>query len=125
MKRHRFWWFSSAFASLNNRQRYQYRLKKQGGHSTLSDEREELLNQVGFVWDSHQAVWEEQFNRLKAFADQHGHCNVSVNGDAKLATWSKHQRQKYKKCLTTVTSEAVESRFQRLEAIGFELNPMG
>ena len=42
------------------RQRYQYKLKKQGHHSTLSDAREQALERLGFVWDSHKAIWEER-----------------------------------------------------------------
>ncbi len=42
------------------RQRYQYKLKKAGQYSTLTDERESALEQLGFVWDPHSAFLEER-----------------------------------------------------------------
>ena len=35
------------------RQRYQYKLKTRNLHSTLSDERQRMLEDMNFVWDSH------------------------------------------------------------------------
>ena len=46
------------------RQRYQYKLKAQGKHSTLSNERQVELTKLGFVWDSHKVAWEEKFLEL-------------------------------------------------------------
>ena len=73
------------------RQRYQYKLKKEGKHSNMTNEREEALNRLGFVWDSHAVFWEERFNELKAFRDTHGHCNVPTKlpDNPQLAIWGK------------------------------------
>lgn len=59
------------------RQRYQYKLKhKMGRHSTLTDEREVLLQGIGFCWDSHHASWMEHYQALIEYRKVHGHCNV-------------------------------------------------
>lgn len=70
------------------RQRYQWKLKKAGRASTLTDEREGKLSEIGFVWDSHRLAWEERFQDLIAFKQQNGHCNVpSSHENHKLSVW--------------------------------------
>ena len=39
---------------------------------TLSDERVEQLNDVGFVWKVAAAEWDENLQRLKQYAKEHG-----------------------------------------------------
>ena len=66
------------------------KLKSTGRHNTLSDERQQLLARAGFVWDSHQATWEERMASLKQYVAQHGHCNVPAkHSDKTLAIWGK------------------------------------
>lgn len=121
-------------------QRYQYRLKKIGRHNTLTDEREQLLNQVGFVWDSHQASWNDHYHHLEAFFQAHGHVQIPATENAaysSLSTWCKHQRRQYRNYVqqqqlgstvsngnnnisnSTITAE----RIRKLELLGFEWNP--
>lgn len=72
------------------RQRYQYKLKQDMKHSTLSDERQALLDTMGFVWDSHRVIWEERYRALHTFHEANGHSNVPSNYDDKvLAIWVK------------------------------------
>ena len=80
------------------RQRYQFRLKKEGKHSTLSDAREMALKGLGFIWDSHGAIWEERLEELKAFKQMHGHCNVpsTYQENHSLSIWVQCQRRQYK-----------------------------
>lgn len=61
------------------RQRYQYRMKSDGKHSTLTEERQKSLEKLGFVWDSHAASWEERWNQLNEFRQQFGHSRVPKN----------------------------------------------
>ena len=58
------------------RQRSQYTFKITGRRSSLTEEREGALRNLGFVWDSHAALWEERLNELRAFRGDHGHCQV-------------------------------------------------
>jgi Helicase associated domain len=58
------------------RQRYQITLKNEGKHSTLTSDRQQALEDLGFVWDSHSAVWEERLQELQTFKLKNGHCNV-------------------------------------------------
>jgi len=73
------------------RQRYQYKLNQDGKHSTLTEQRQMQLEAMGFVWDSHKAIWEERYEVLRQFRMAHGHSNVPSNyaADKSLAIWVK------------------------------------
>eukprot|EP00536_Pseudo-nitzschia_multiseries_P012769 jgi/Psemu1/209618/e_gw1.506.6.1 len=103
------------------RQRYQYKLKIDGKRSTLSDERIRLLNQIGFIWNSHDAVWEERLQELLQYKRIHGNCTVPSNyeGNPQLAVWTKRQRRQYKKYRDGTTSSMTPERIAKLENIGF------
>ena len=38
----------------------------------MTDERVKLLENIGFIWDSHAAAWEEKLNELKDYAKKIG-----------------------------------------------------
>ena len=71
------------------RQRYQYKLMKEGKQSNMTRERVEALESIGFVWDSHSAVWEERMKELEEFRSIHSHCNVpsTCPENQKLGAW--------------------------------------
>lgn len=73
------------------RQRYQYKLKVEGKISTMTDERVALLENIGFIWDSHAAAWAEKLQELKEYTKLRGDCNVpsTYPGNPQLATWVK------------------------------------
>jgi hypothetical protein len=106
---------------LSHSQRYQYKLKQGGKHSTLSDEREARLFQVGFIWGSHAACWQEHFQSMESFVMEHGHCHVPSHykRDPTLAVWCKHQRQQLKRFQRGQTSYMTEERYKYLQSIQF------
>jgi hypothetical protein len=114
-----------ALAQWVKRQRHQHKLKKQGRHSTLTDQREAALEQLHFVWDSHGAIWDERFNDLLVFKKLHGHCNVPTTfpEDPQLSIWVKCQRRQYKLFLTEKKSNINQGRVAKLENVGFVFNP--
>jgi hypothetical protein len=103
------------------RQRHQYKLKKQGQHSNLTADRIELLENIGFVWDSHGVAWDEKFQELKEFENIHCHCFVPCNykGNSKLSTWIKRQRRQYRRYIAKQSSTMDEDRINKLEGLGF------
>jgi hypothetical protein len=106
------------------RQRHQYKLKKMGRCSTSTDAREAALEEIGFVWDSHNATWIERFKSLKEFKAKHGHCRVPLRySDRALAVWVKSQRRQYKLYAKGGRSTLAVERFGKLEALGFAWNP--
>jgi hypothetical protein len=110
-----------ALSAWVKRQRYQYKLRKERKQSFLTDERVEVLDRLGFVWDSHGSVWETRFQELQEFHEQFGHSNVPYNyGNAKLASWIKAQRREMRafKDGKTISPEMFQ-RFLKLEKYGF------
>jgi len=103
------------------RQRRQYKLRCDSRPSTMTLERLDMLNSIGFVWDSHDVNWREKVTALDDFRREHGHCNVPSNyTDKKLATWVKCQRRQYKLHIDQKPSAMTEQRIAELEKRGFE-----
>ncbi|KAL3906856.1 MAG: hypothetical protein SGILL_009108, partial [Bacillariaceae sp.] len=82
------------------RQRYQLkRWKQQREHpagaatsatpASMTLERVQALERIGFVFDSHTEVWESRYRELSNYKLDHGHCNVPVNysQNKQLASW--------------------------------------
>lgn len=107
------------------RQRYQYKLKYMGRHSTLTDARQQELEQMGFVWDSHQAAWYERLECLKRFRQEFGHCNVpsKYQPDRSLAIWIKCQRRQMKLYRKGKKSTMTPERSRQLDRLSFDWNP--
>jgi Helicase associated domain len=103
------------------RQRRQYKLLKEGKTATMTTERVDLLDLVGFIWDSHDLNWSEKLEALTAFRRVKGHCSVPTNySDKKLATWVKCQRRQYKLYWDGKPSAMNLGRITALEKVGFE-----
>ena len=90
------------------RQRYQYKLQQDGKRSSLTNERKVMLESLGFIWDSHDATWEERLRELYTFRDLHGHCKVpsSYPPNQELAIWAKRQRRLFKIYCTKVADNS-------------------
>jgi hypothetical protein len=109
------------------RQRYQYKLKQQSKRSTMSDERVQALEEIGFVWDSHSACWDEKLEELLQFREVHGHCNVPSRyaENRQMAVWVKRQRRQYKFYFESKPSSMTEERIAILEGLGFQWDLRG
>jgi len=110
-----------ALAQWTKRQRYQYKLKQDGKRSTITDERVRALDEAGFVWDSHKAVWSERLEELKEFKKRYKHCNVPsrYKPNHQLAIWVKRQRRQWKNKVDRLPNCMTDERQRALEAIGF------
>ena len=104
------------------RQRYQYKLMKEGKPSTMTEERVRSLEEIGFVWDSQGAAWGERLTELQDFRKIYMHCNVPSNysENPQLATWVKCQRRQFKLYCEGKPSNMTPKRIEQLEGIGFE-----
>ena len=109
------------------RQRYQYSLKLFGKHSTLTEERQAMLELLNFIWDSHGAQWEERYQELIQFVRYYGHPNVPTKypKNPKLSIWVKCQRRQYKLYHQRGPqhSNITPERIERLSQIGFAFDP--
>jgi hypothetical protein len=90
---------------------HQRRYRKQG---KLSEERIRRLDEIAFVWNTLDALWEERFAELTAFKATHDHCNVPIGWpeNPQLRTWVNEQRKRKKK--GTLSEDCI----QRLNQIG-------
>ena len=61
-----------------------------------SAKRERRGDDVGLVWESHTTSWDDRFDKLKAYKEKNGNCNVPQK-EGKLGRWVNTQREAYKK----------------------------
>lgn len=104
------------------RQRYQYGLFQQGKKSTITRERIRILNNYGFVWDSHEAVWQERLRELQIYKERNGNCAVPCHyaANPKLGTWVKCQKRQHKLYMEGRPSNMNAERILALECLDFE-----
>ena len=104
------------------RQRYQYKLMMENKPSTMTKDRAEVLERIGFVWDSQGAAWYERLGELRAYKQRTGNCNVPTNfpENPQLATWVKCQRRQYKLYQDGRPSNITPHRLRELDRMGFE-----
>lgn len=83
------------------------------------------MHALGFVGEKRQAFWEANFQKLVAFKDENGHCNVprKYPTDQQLGTWVNTQRRTYTKKPVTDWTETELDRFGRLYDLGFDWAP--
>ena len=121
------WQQNVSLALWVKRQRYQYRLKQEGKRSTLTDERQDQLERIGFVWHSRGIAWEDRYMELRAFYEMHGHCDISqyFPKTSQISIWVKCQRRQYKLFCEGKRSSITKERIMRLNLLGFKWNPRG
>ena len=119
------WERSPSLAHWVKRQRYQFRIKAEGKHSTLTAERQVALEKLDFVWDSHAVAWEERLRELYEFKGRYGHTRVPKEfpENPQLAVWVKCQRRQFKLYSERKSSNMTQERIKRLSALGFVFNP--
>jgi DNA-binding TFAR19-related protein (PDSD5 family) len=82
--------------------------------SSMSPDRRQRLDDIGFVWDAIAEQWEDGFSKLLQFKERKGHCRVpqrSKLDEFSLGAWVRRQR---------VTKDSLSpERKQRLDDIGF------
>jgi superfamily II DNA or RNA helicase len=85
---------------------------------SLSKERRQRLDEIGFVWDPFEADWEEGYRHLVMYKEREGHCRVpqSLQEDGfSLGSWVRSQRADKN------TMPAL--RRHRLDDLGFVWDP--
>ena len=85
---------------------------------TMSPERCQRLDAIGFVWDALTNKWDEGFRFLEIFHQREGHCRVPTNHreqGCRLGQWVRVQRENKE----TMSPE----RRQQLDALGFAWSP--
>ena len=111
------------------RQRAEKRKFDQGKPSSITQERIDRLDGIGFEWGLRLAAadaWERHFRELQAYQERFGNSNVPVRGSEKpqLGRWVDNQRtEKRKFDQGDERAKITQERIDRLDGIGFEWNP--
>lgn len=96
---------------------YNIRSRYKKGH--LSQERIELLDEMGFVWENFGLYWEDGYFHAKAYFFEHGNLAVTkryqCDDGFKLGLWLSTQRNVRK---GKVSGNLTEEKIRRLDAIG-------
>jgi Helicase associated domain len=111
-------------------QRKQEKERKLGRKSSMTDERWDALDDLGFEFEPKsmkEKMWLERFEEMKQYQMKNGHCRVPRSVKP-LGKWVNHQREGYKdyKRGSKVNSNGgqarkmTKERVELLEAIGFE-----
>ena len=90
--------------------------------STLSQERLDALESLGFKWYTpHARAWEARFQELVAFKKQHGHAHVPevYHDNPPLGQWCMNQRTNYKLYCSGEPTGMTAERIEKLQEIGF------
>jgi len=125
---------NSALGAFVNRQRTEYRKMQQGVHSSLTEERINSLNELGFKWQMRvsRTPWEQRLKELREFKGVHGHCNVpsTWSENQPLAYWVFKQRGQYRMFKQALESgnrnsrcNMTADRVAQLDILGFEWAP--
>jgi hypothetical protein len=98
----------------------QEKVKYEAGLKTaMTDEKLQHLADMDFQWNGNAsnvkkerdiAMWDQRFEELKKFKDEHSHCRVP-RGSGKLGIWVKNMR-------STAMRPKNKEKIDKLEAIG-------
>jgi len=105
-----------------DKQRKEFKLLQNGKKSSMTSNRIELLNGVGFAWVAISEVsWEERLQELVAYKALYGNCLVpnKYQDNHALGRWVDKQRQDYRKYREGKRSVMTEERIKILESHGF------
>jgi hypothetical protein len=80
--------------------------------SALSQERINLLDAIGFCWDTIDEAWDKMYAKLVDFKGANGHCRIPAS-DEPLEKWCDKQRRRRKEGRLT------PDQIARLDTIGF------
>jgi len=106
-------------------QRAEYRKYQRGETSQMTQERMDLLNQIGFVWNVLDYQWQVRYAQLVRYQAKHGDTLVPQKQRNGLGRWVSRQRFHYHKYLDgDASSHMTPERIAQLERIGFVWDAM-
>eukprot|EP00934_Nitzschia_sp_Nitz4_P007809 Nitzschia sp. Nitz4//scaffold128_size63911//55204//56814//NITZ4_006233-RA/size63911-processed-gene-0.122-mRNA-1//1//CDS//3329534874//7799//frame0 len=84
----------------------------------LSEDRTRLLKEIGFVFELQEAAWQNYFEKLQQYIDEHGDARPPTHNeqDPSFGAWIARQRVLYQ------TGQLSDKRIDALESVGFSWN---
>ncbi|OEU08651.1 hypothetical protein FRACYDRAFT_196285 [Fragilariopsis cylindrus CCMP1102] len=102
-----------------NTQRKQKNRYEAGLKTAMTDEKLQHLSDMGFEWsvkkEREDAMWNQRYEELKKFKEEHCHCRVTLKSSRKLGKWMKNFESEFG-LKTSMTSEKIE----HLEDMSFQ-----
>jgi len=84
---------------------------------------------LSFIWDKRGQLWKDNYDRLKEFKQQQGHCNATASnngGDKSFGTWVTKQKRKYANWKRGETKSQelslTDEQAALMDEIGFEVS---
>jgi hypothetical protein len=109
-------------------QRRKYRIVMATNKGPMTQQRIDLLNDLGFAWNALEMTWNLHLDSFKRFREEYGHSNVPVKSIKgikypKLHLWIRVQRRQYVIMGQGQKSHMTPARVKVLESIGFCWDP--
>jgi Helicase associated domain len=102
------------------RERYRhYGSSSSSSSSERIQQRLQDLQDIGFIWDVLEYKWQQKFQQLIVFYEQHGHVDVP-DTMAGLGSWVKDQRREFKKIKQGEPSRLTPQHAKALHRIGLD-----
>jgi len=110
-----------------DKQRAHYRFLQEGKKSSMTDERIDKLEEIGFVWNTDAEAWEANLTDLVKYEEEHGDCIVPrrYKPNKQLGNWVAMQRKQYRLRQEGKKTQITEARIVKLEGIGFKWRVRG
>eukprot|EP00985_Skeletonema_marinoi_P021764 scaffold13537_cov142-Skeletonema_marinoi.AAC.2 len=93
-------------------QRVQYNRRQKGQASNLTDERVAKLNEMGFVWEPLEAVWQSKYDKLHNFYKRYGHTKIPLG--------EQEHKELYEWCMRQRYSKSPRQRYDQLKKVNFD-----
>jgi hypothetical protein len=111
-----------------NKQRMEKKAWEEGLKSSMTDDKEQALEEVGFVWAKRkgQASWDEKYTELREYCQRNGDCNVPTKypDNPALGRWVSTQRSQYKQFQREDPTHMNAERHRKMCLLGFKWNMM-
>jgi hypothetical protein len=118
--------FDQELTSFMKQQRTLYRKMMNGEPSSMTEERRQQLEDIGFEWRVRSDHWADYYEMLQSYHHKHGHCNVpSDYEDQALYNFVSKQRTQYKRLQNGEAQPLTTARIEKLESLGFAWNTNG
>ena len=103
-------------------QRYNYKQNRDGKATSLTSERINQLDEIGFIWEAnkYKSSFDKRLEELKIYKNRHGHCNVRMDENPSLAKWVQNQINEYSKLKHEKKTGMTMERASLLLSVGVE-----
>lgn len=127
-----------------NKSRQMYRKHLEGKKNSMTQERIQILNKMGFIWlgtsdkdttetiggseipisyrRSRDIIWNDNSKGLQQYIEANG-SSISLSGSTKLGVWAAKQRREYQKLKLGEKAGITQERVDLLDSIGFDWSP--